>query len=162
MCADNIVEKNDGIDEDELRKAVAYMKSEDEEEHERNIKDMIQDDDYKSPWENKYATVATGLRTITYSSDQYKKPAARKEPITDTQTLKEPIKGYHLGKRVCHSEDGHTVMDPIVTGFGIIGQGRYHAISGGSHTQSIVQEEKSIICSNVITHVLTNSGELTL
>ena len=88
MCADHIVEKNDGIDKEELRKAVAYMKSENEEEHERNIKDMIQDDDYKLPWENKDATVATGLRTITYSSDSDKKPAARKEPTKDTQTIK--------------------------------------------------------------------------
>ena len=38
----------------------------------------------------------------------------------------------HLGKRVRHSEDGHTNMDPIVTGFGIIGQGGLQAISGGS------------------------------
>ena len=63
---------------------------------------MIQDDDYKSPWKIIDATVATGLNAITYSSDLDEKPAARKEPIPDTQTLKEPIKGYHLGKRVCH------------------------------------------------------------
>ena len=96
ICADHIAENNDGIEKDELRKAVAYMKSENEEEHERNIKDMIQDDDYNSPWENKDAKVATGLRTITYSSDPDKKPAARKEPI----------KGSHPGKRVRHSIDG--------------------------------------------------------
>ena len=53
-------------------------------------------------------------------------------------------------------------MDPIVTGFGIIGQGGSRAISGGSHTQSIVQGGENIICSDVITHVLTKSGELTL
>ena len=53
MCADHIVENNDGIDEDELFKAVAYMKFENEEEHERNIKNMIPDDDYKSPWGKK-------------------------------------------------------------------------------------------------------------
>ena len=98
MCADHIVERNDRIDEDELRNAFAYTKFENEEEHERNIKDMIQDDDYKSPWEIKDATVATGLRTITYSSYSDKNPTARKEPIKDTQTLKEPIKGPHLGK----------------------------------------------------------------
>ena len=79
------------------------MKSEYEEEHERNIKDMIQDDDYKSPWENKDSTVATGLRTITYSSYSDKNIAARKEPIKDSQTIKEPIKGSHLGKTVRHS-----------------------------------------------------------
>ena len=83
---------------------------------------MVQDDDYKSPWKNKGATVATGLNAITYSSDSDTKPAARKEPIADTQTLKEPIKGSHLGKRVRHSEDETTNMDPIVTGFGIIGK----------------------------------------
>ena len=86
------------------------MKSEHEEDHERNIKDMILDDDYKSPWENKDATVATGLRTITYSSDLDKKPAASKEPI----------KGTHLVTRVRHSMDGPTDMDPVLTGIGII------------------------------------------
>ena len=62
-----------------------------------------------------------GLRTFTYSSDSDKNPAARKEPIKDAQTIKEPIKGSHFGKRVRHSIDGPTDMDPIVTGFGIIG-----------------------------------------
>ena len=59
---------------------------------------MVQDDDYKSPWVIKDATVATGLKTVTYSSDSGEKPTARKEPITDTQTLKEPIKGSQLAK----------------------------------------------------------------
>ena len=162
MCADHIAEKNDGIDKDELRKAVAYMKYENEEEHECNIKNMIQDDYYKLPWKIKDATVATGLKTVTYSSDSDENPAARKEPITDTQTLKEPIIGSHLGKIVCHSEDEPTDMDPIVTGFGVIGQGGSWSISGGSHTQSIIQGGGNIIRSDVITRVLTNSGELTL
>ena len=152
MCADHIAEKNDGIDKHELRKAVANMKSENEEEHERNIKDMIQDDGYKSPWKNKDATVATGFKMVTYSSDSDKNPAARKEPI----------KGSHLGKRVRHSEDEPTDMDPIVTGFGIIGQGGSRAISGGSHTQSIIRRGENIIFSDVITHFLTNSVKLTL
>ena len=93
-----ILDKNYGIDEDEIRKAVNHMKSEYEEEHECDIKNMIQDDDYKSPWKNKDATVATGLITVTYSSYSYKKAAAIKEPIKDTQTIKEPITGPHLGK----------------------------------------------------------------
>ena len=99
---------------------------------------------------------------VTYSSNLDENPAAIKEPITDTQTLKEPIKGYHLGKIVRHSEDGPTNMEPIVTGFGIIGQGGSRAISGGSHNQSIVKGGENIIHSDVITHVMTNSGELTL
>ena len=53
-------------------------------------------------------------------------------------------------------------MDPIITGFGIIGQGGSQAISGGIHTQSIFQGGGNIIRSDVITNVLTNSDELTL
>ena len=127
------------MDKNEIRKAISRVKLEDEEEHERNIEYMVQDDDYKSPWKIKDATVATGLNAITDSSDLDEDPASRKEPITDAQTLKEPIKGYHLGNRVSHSEDGYTDMDPIVTGFGILGQGGPRGISGGSHTQSIIQ-----------------------
>ena len=100
---------------------------------------MVQDDDYKSPWKIKDATVATGLNAITDSSDSDEKPAARNESITDTQTLKELIKGSHLGKRFRHSEYRPTNIDPIVTGFGIIRQGGSQNISGGSHTQSIIQ-----------------------
>ena len=58
--------------------------------------------------------------------------------------------------------DGPTNMDPVLTGVGIIGKGGYRTISGGSHTQSIVQGGESIIHSDVITHVLTNSSEVTL
>ena len=87
-------------------KAISHVKLEDEEEYEHNIEYMVQDDDYNSPWKIKYATVATGLNAITGSSDSDENPAARKEPITDTQTVTVPIKGSHLGKRVRHSEDG--------------------------------------------------------
>ena len=106
------------------------MKAKDEAEHERNIKDMIQDDDYKLTWKNKDATVATSLTTVnnplddtgytyldsyhTYSSDSDKKPEARKEPIKDTQTIKEPIKGPHLVNRVCYLMDGPTNIDPVL------------------------------------------------
>ena len=88
MCADHIKENDVGMDKYEIRKAISHVKSEDEKEHERNIKNMIQDDDYKSPWKIKDATVATGLKTVTYSSDSDENPEARKEPI----------KGSHLGK----------------------------------------------------------------
>ena len=50
ILADHIEEKNVGnIDKEELRKAVAIVKSEDEAGHELNIDNMIQEDDYKSP-----------------------------------------------------------------------------------------------------------------
>ena len=89
---DHVEENNVGIDRNEIRKAISHVKLVDEEEHERNIENMVQDDDYKSSWKIKDAKVATGLNAITYSSDSDEKPAARKEPI----------KGSHLGKRVRH------------------------------------------------------------
>ena len=59
MCANHIEEKSFGMDKEELCEEIAIVKSEDEAGHERNIENMIQEDDYKSPWKNKYATVAT-------------------------------------------------------------------------------------------------------
>ena len=53
-------------------------------------------------------------------------------------------------------------MDPIVTEFGIIGEGGSWDISGGSHTQIIIQGGENIIRSDVITHVLTNPDKLKL
>ena len=53
-------------------------------------------------------------------------------------------------------------MDPVVTGVRIIGQGVPRAISGGSITQSIIHGGGGIICRNVITHVFTNSSEMTI
>ena len=63
MMADHIEETNVGsevtINKEELRKSITILKSEEEAEHERNIDNMTQEDDYKSPWKNKYATDAT-------------------------------------------------------------------------------------------------------
>ena len=53
-------------------------------------------------------------------------------------------------------------MDPIVTNFDFIGQGGPRAISGESHTQSIIQGGENIVHSDVITHVLTKPDQLTL
>ena len=68
--ADHIEENNVGtIDKEELRKAIANVKSEDEEEHERNIDNMIKEDDYKSPWKNKDATDATTVNNALYDTE---------------------------------------------------------------------------------------------
>ena len=133
------------------------MKANYEAEHERNIKDMIQDDDYKSPWKNKDATVATSLPTVnnplddtgyTYlnsydTSDLDKNPKARKEPIKDTKTIKDPIKIPHLVNRVRYLMDGPTNMEPVLTGVGITGQGGPRTISGGKpHPKHCSRGEK--------------------
>ena len=62
IMADHIEEKNVGtIDKEDLCKAITHVKSEDEAEHERNIDNMTQVDDYKQPWKNKDATDATTI-----------------------------------------------------------------------------------------------------
>ena len=73
--ADQIKEKNVGIDKNEIRKKISHVKLEDESYHEHNIEYMVQDDDYKPPWK---INDATGLEAVTDSSDSYENPAARK------------------------------------------------------------------------------------
>ena len=66
------------------------MKSEKEAEHERNILDMTQVDDYKSPWKDKDALTVNDSEY--HNSDEYKDEISdlskhvdvNKEPITDT------------------------------------------------------------------------------
>ena len=49
MQVDHIKEKNVVMDKYDICEAISHVKLEDEEEHERNIEYMVQDDDYKSP-----------------------------------------------------------------------------------------------------------------
>ena len=105
--------------------AISQVKLEDEAYHERIIEYLTQeDDDYSSPWKGD----AAGLNAVTHSSDSGKitfripvtesdldkKPAARKEPIKDTPTLKAPITGSHICKRLRQSESGPTDTIPVV------------------------------------------------
>ena len=119
---------------------------------------MTQEDDYKSPWKNKDATVATTVNNALddtgytflnsfqdYTSDLSKQVETSKEPIKDTQTIKEPITDdIHIFDRVCYLQDGPTNMDPVLTGVVIIGQGGPRTISGGSISQIIFQGEGGI------------------
>ena len=60
MIADNIIEANIGSDKtintDDLHKAITILKAEEESGHDRNINNMTQVDEYKSPWKDKDAT----------------------------------------------------------------------------------------------------------
>ena len=62
IMEDNIIEANVGsdrtINNDELHKEITQLKSEEEAEHDRNINNMTQVDNYKSPWKDKDATTA--------------------------------------------------------------------------------------------------------
>ena len=73
-----------------------------------------------------------------------------KYPITDT----------HIFDRVRNSSDGNISVKSDVTGVRIIGQGGPRAISGESITQGMIHRGTSIISSNVITHVLTDSSKI--
>ena len=113
-----------------------------------------------------------------------KKPAASKDPIKDTPTLKSPITESYLGKRIRQSESGHTDMrpviteplaitenpfnteplteNPIVTELNVIGQGGSRAVIGGTHTRSIIEGRKDIIHGEVITYMITNPRQVSL
>ena len=52
--------------------------------------------------------------------------------------------------------------NPVVTELNFIGQGGPRAISGGMHTQSIIEGGENIVHGDVITHMLTNPTQLSL
>ena len=97
-------------------------------------------------------------------SDLDKKPAARQDPIKDNPTLKAPITGSHLGKRLRQSESRPTTMNPVVntvvTELNFIGQGGPRAIRGGTHTQSIIEGRENIVYADFITHIMTNPTQV--
>ena len=105
-------------------------------------------------------TNSSGSGEITFKCDQ--KAAARKEPIKDNPILKAPIRGSHLGKRLCQSESGPTDMNPVVTKIDFIGQGGPQAISEGTHIQRIIQGRENLVHGDVITHMLTNPTQVSL
>ena len=87
------------MDKDKIREAASQLKHEYEAYHERIISMLTHEyDDYSSPCEVD-VTDSTDSEEITFNkfllkkSDQDKSPAARKDPIKDTPTLKTPIKG---------------------------------------------------------------------
>ena len=149
------------------------MKSAEEAENERNIDNMTQEDDYKSPWKETYATTVnntlddTGFTFLNSfqddTSDLSKHIETSMYPLKDTHTIKDPIiDDTHIVDKVRYLQDGPTNMDPVVTGVRIIVQGGSRTIIRGSISQNIILGGGSIIHSNVITHVLTNSSKMTL
>ena len=192
-----LTERMDRMDKDKILEAVSQLKYEDEAYHERMIEMLIHEyDDYSLSCE--------GDGTDSTDSDEFKKllteidlgcclvdmenldkkPAARKYPIKDTPTLKAPITGCYLGKRLRQSESGPTDMrlvvrepltitenpfnpeplteNPIVTELNVIGQGGSRAVIGGTHTQSIIEGREDIIHGDAITHVITNPRQVSL
>ena len=109
---------------------------------------MTQLYDYKSPWKDKDAsTVNDSVYTFLNEyedeiSDSDKKVEASKVPIKDTH--------------VHNTSVGTTGVNSAVTGVGIIGRG------GSGITESMISGGTSIISSNVITDILTDSSKMIL
>ena len=107
------------MDKDKICEAVSQLKHEYEAYHEWIIEMLTREyDDYSSSCEGD-VTNSTDSDEITFNkllteSNLDKRPAARKDPIKDTPTLKTPITESYLGKRLRQSESGPTDMNPVV------------------------------------------------
>ena len=134
------------LNNNKLNQAITDLKAEAEEGRKRNINDMTQVDEYKSPGGNKHASTINNSEHYESDelkveiSDSSKQVEASKEPITDTH--------------VCNTSVGTTSVDPDVIGFGIIGLG------GRGITQGMIKGGTGIIISNVVTDILTNSSKM--
>ena len=101
------------INNDKLNQAITQFKYEEEAGHERNINNMTQIDEYKSPGKNKDATTVNDSAYYNLGeyedeiSDSDKKVETRKEPITDTHVRNKSV--------------GIIGVKPSVVVFGIIG-----------------------------------------
>ena len=185
-----LTERMARIDKDKIREAVSQLKYEDEAYHERIIEMLTHEYDYYSLSCEGDVTDSTDSDEITFNkllltkSDFDKKPAATKDPIKDTPSLKTPITGSYLVKRLCQSESGPTDMNsvvrepltitenpfnprpitenPIVTELNVIGQGVPRAVIEGTHTQSIIEGMEDIIHGDLITHMITNPSQVSL
>ena len=123
------------------------MKYEEEAGHERNIDNMTQEDDYKSPWKDKDATTVNNTLDNTAftflnsfqddTSDSSKQVETSKEPIKYTQTSKEPITDTHIVNIVRYLHDGTTNVDPVITGVGLIGQGDLGLLAGEASPKAL-------------------------
>ena len=123
IMTNSLIESNvqsDGtISNEELHKAITLLKYEKEAEHERNMLNITQVDDYKSPWKNKDATTAND--TVNDLAYTFLNSWNDDEIYLSKQvdTIKYPIKDTH----VHDTSVGTANVDPVVTGVGIIGRG---------------------------------------
>ena len=65
QLAKSLINSNVGRDRniknDKLNQEITDLKAEEEAGHERNIDNMTQEDDYKSPWKDIYATTVNNM-----------------------------------------------------------------------------------------------------
>ena len=150
--AESLIKEKVGSDgtiiNDELHKAITQLKSEKEEKHEHNILDMIQVDDYKSPWKDKDVLTVNNSAYIFLNEYDYEISDSDK----NVEASKEPIKDTH----VHNTSVGTTSVDSAAIRVRIIGRG------GRGITQGIISRRTGIICSNAIMDILTDSSKMIL
>ena len=79
----------------------------------------------------------------TDTSDSSKHVDTSKEPIKDTQTIKDPIiDDTHIVNSVNYLQDGPTNMDPVLTGVGIIGKGGPQTYAGEASPKAFFRARK--------------------
>ena len=117
------------MNKDDILDATYQLKNEDEDYNEGKIGILINEhDEYSASCEG-YGTdsqVSEKLNKLLTESDLDDldsclidmenmdiKPAARKDPIKDTPSLKAPITKSYLGKRLCQSESEPTDIIPV-------------------------------------------------
>ena len=149
QLAKSLINSNAGsdgtINTDNLNQEITQLKAEKEAGHERNILDMTQVDEYKSPRKNKDASMIND--SAYHNLDEYKdeisdldkKFEASEEPIADTHVRNTSI--------------GIVSVKPAAIGVGIIGRW------GRGITQGMISGGTSIV-KDVVTDVLTNSGKM--
>ena len=118
------------------------MKAEAESGHERNINDMTQVDEYKSPEKNKDASAIND--SAHYNSYEHE------DEISDLSKQVEASKEPIIDNHVRNTSVGIVSVKPAAVGVGIIGQGI---------NQGVISRGKSIV-KNVVTDVLMNSGKM--
>ena len=113
--ADSLIEANVGsdgtINDEELHKEITLLKYEKEAEHERNILNMTQVDDYKYPWKDKDTTTVndTAYKFLNSWNDD------ESDSSKQVETSKKTIKGTHVHE----TSVGTPNVDPAVIGVGI-------------------------------------------
>ena len=127
------------INNDNLKEAITHLKSEKEAKHERNILDMTQVHDYRSPWKDKDATTVND--TASTFLDSYDDEISDSDKMVEAS--KEPIKDTHVHNTLV----GTNSFDSVVTGVVIIGRGGPRAISGESITQLFGSNPKQVFIS---------------
>ena len=148
ILINSTVGSDGNINNDKFNKEITQLKSEKEAGNVSNILDMTQVDEYMSP--GKYKDASTVNDSAYHNLDEYEDEIS--DSSKQVESSKEPIIDTH----VRNTSVVTTSFDPDVIRVGIIGRG------GHGIAQVVIHGGTSIISSNVIADVLTDSSKMIL